>query len=315
MENKKLALIGSYCHTKEQLDVLENTLKEWKKLDVDTMLLSPLHLPPHIIEMCDYYFYTKENPILHWPTRAQVFYYKFKGITLNKFELDYGWARLYQMKKLAEIAATYDYDIFYQTEYDLLIDDYVKKYIYNHTNNLITRRIVPKSTEVRFFDASLHFICLNKEKLSKVKDYITLERYLHNSQGKAEDQALMWSQEFDIPIDNDGYVVDLIYNFDQYQIENHWEDNFIFNQSLSKDYKIFFENTHTLGSTLKFVIFETNGNEINVAVNGTEFYGVEEWKIYDTGVQIQELQNVVVNGDQYIDVIKKIYYNTVEIEL
>ena len=130
---KKLALIGTFCHKKEQLDRLRITITEWKKLGVDTMVLSPLHLPQDIIELCDYYYYTKDNPLLHYPTRSTRFWYGIHGIQLEKSLPDYGWARLFQMKKLAEIASTYDYDIFYQTEYDLEIDDYVKNYVNNNT--------------------------------------------------------------------------------------------------------------------------------------------------------------------------------------
>ena len=42
---KKLALIGTFCHNQEQLDTLKDTILEWKKLNVDTLVLSPLHLP------------------------------------------------------------------------------------------------------------------------------------------------------------------------------------------------------------------------------------------------------------------------------
>ena len=98
---KKIALIGSFCHKKEQLDRLRITIKEWKKLGVDTMVLSPLHLPQDIIELCDYYYYTKDNPLLHWPQRCSLFSFGVHNITFNKSLPDYGWAILFQMKKLA----------------------------------------------------------------------------------------------------------------------------------------------------------------------------------------------------------------------
>lgn len=309
---KKLALIGSYCSNEQQIRVLEHTLKEWKKLGVDTMLLSPLHLPSRIIELCDYYFYTKENPILHWPTRAQISTYTFQEISLNKLQFDYGWARLYQMKKLAEIASTYEYDIYYQTEYDLLLNDYVKNYVDNNTKNLITRRINPNSEKLKYFEASLHFICLDKANLNKIKNCITLEDYLKNDDTIAEDHALKWSKQFSIPIDKNGHVVDLINQLDRYQFHHHSLPNFYFNESLSKDYKVFFENTHEPGNTLKFVLYETTSQQLNVVVNGIKFTNLKEWTAYDTGVLISELQNVKVNNDQYVDYIKKIYLNSIK---
>jgi hypothetical protein len=48
---KKLALIGTFCHNQEQLDTLKDTILEWKKLNVDTLVLSPLHLPEDIIKL------------------------------------------------------------------------------------------------------------------------------------------------------------------------------------------------------------------------------------------------------------------------
>lgn len=309
---KKIALIGSFCHKKEQLDRLRITIKEWKKLGVDTMVLSPLHLPQDIIELCDYYYYTKDNPLLHWPQRCSLFSFGVHNITFNKSLPDYGWARLFQMKKLAEIASTYDYDIFYQTEYDLEIDNYVKINVYNNKKNLITRRINPKCKD-EIFGASLHFICLDKENLIKVKNHITLERYLAaGSNIVAEGHAIMWSKEFGIPIDEEGYVVDLINNFNQYQFVDYWGDNFYYDESLSKDYKIFFQKNNYDNKPLKFVIYETHNRKVNVIVNGVSFGDVEEWKVYDSKININDVKSVIINGEEYIDYIKKIYKNDIE---
>ena len=303
---KKLALIGTFCHTQEQLNTLKNTILEWKKINVDTLVLSPLHLPPDIIELCDYYFYTKENPLLHWPQRGTVFQYSIYGITFNKMTPDYGWARLYQMKKLAEIASTYDYDIFYQTEYDLLIDEYVKNLVNTNTVNLITRRINPKNPE-EIFGASLHFISLDKENLIKVKNYTTLEKYLENTRIVAEGHAIMWSEKFNIPIDQEGYVIDTINNFNQYNMTSWKASNFYWNESLSSDYKVFFTNEPN--KTFQYIIWDTNKKEINISINGKELQKPKEWEIYDSLIPTENIKSIIINGVDYIDIYNKIYNN------
>ncbi len=70
---KKIALIGTFCHKEIQINTLRNTINEWKGLGVDIMVLSPLHLPQDIIKLCDYYYSTKDNPLLHWPNRASLY--------------------------------------------------------------------------------------------------------------------------------------------------------------------------------------------------------------------------------------------------
>tara|TARA_R110000803_G_scaffold157034_2_gene221506 strand:+ start:2383 stop:3351 length:969 start_codon:yes stop_codon:yes gene_type:complete len=303
---KKLALIGTFCHNQEQLDTLKNTILEWKKLNVDTLVLSPLHLPQDIIELCDYYFYTKDNPLLHWPQKGMLFQYAVHGITFNKMTPDYGWARLFQMKKLAEIASTYDYDIFYQTEYDLLIDEYVKNLVNNNTTNLITRRINPKNLD-EIFGASLHFISLDKENLIKVKNHTTLERYLENDHIVAEGHAIIWSKELNIPIDQEGYVIDTINNFDKYNMVNWTTPNFYWNESLSDDYKIFFENQPD--KNFRFVIWHINGNKVNISVNGKEIQTSQEWIIHDSLIPTKDIKSIIINEIEYIDVYNKIYHN------
>ena len=75
----------------------------------------------------DLFIRTKENPVtpitekcyIHWKTIfIDGFEYK-----LERFFPDYGWADLYQRKKLSEIALLYNYDVFYHVIYDTKFDD------------------------------------------------------------------------------------------------------------------------------------------------------------------------------------------------
>ena len=308
---KKLALIGTFCHSKEQLDTLKNTINEWKNLNVDVMVLSPLHLPQDIIKLCDYYYYTKDNPLLSWPQRMMDFHYNIHGITLHRQTKDYGWARLFQMKKLGEIASTYDYDIFYQTEYDLLIDDYVKNYVNNNTKNLITRRINPKNPN-DIFAASLHFICLDKENLINVKNHITLGRYLKSKEVVAEGHAIIWSKEFNIPIDNEGYIIDTINNMNNFDMVNRHAPNFFWNYSIDDNYKVFFSKKENEKS-LKFIIWDIK-KEIVINWNDDKFNEtpIEEWVAYKIKNFHNEARNLVINGKDYTSIYQNIHRNYID---
>ena len=50
---------------------------------------------------------------------------KDREIVVKRSVIDYGWAALYQTKKLSEYALTYDYDRYYHIIYDTEIDDTV----------------------------------------------------------------------------------------------------------------------------------------------------------------------------------------------
>jgi hypothetical protein len=96
------------------------------------MIISPIYLPESITNLCDYYFQTKDNPLLEWPVRAYTHWYRKehspeKILYMHRGLADYGWAALYQVKKLSQFALTFDYDMFYHMIYDLEIDDVIKQ--------------------------------------------------------------------------------------------------------------------------------------------------------------------------------------------
>ena len=133
----KIALINTYCDTEEKLDTLREMINEFKSLNVDIFVYSPLKLPEDIENICKFLFYTDENPILRYPVRGQNFWWRYRAnnfryVKLERMTSDYGWASLYQFKKLANFALTYEYDIFYLVIYDVKIDDYIKNVIKNN---------------------------------------------------------------------------------------------------------------------------------------------------------------------------------------
>jgi hypothetical protein len=114
---KKIVLISSYCDTQEKINILSENIKVLKSLGLDTLVISPITLPNEIIEISDFVFFTKENPLLNWPLRGFTFWqthYSSEGwMTMHRNVADYGWAGLYQIKKMSQIALSYDYDYFY----------------------------------------------------------------------------------------------------------------------------------------------------------------------------------------------------------
>lgn len=100
---KKIALISSYCDSDDKLNILKKNIITLKSLNVDVMLLSPIMVNSNIINLCDFFIYTKENPILRWPVRAHTFWLNFinkhgDNLFLHRDIDDYSWAALYQTK-------------------------------------------------------------------------------------------------------------------------------------------------------------------------------------------------------------------------
>jgi len=268
---KKIALISTYCDTQKKIDVLIENIRILKGLDLDVLIISPVSLPNEVISECDYTFFTKENPILVWPERAFTFwktlYYKGKFVVMHRNVSDYGWAALNQIKRLTEIALSYNYDIFYHLIYDLDIDDTIINEIKTNQVNFIHPRINPRvdpNNKDEFWEATLHFMGFDREMMVKVLELITYENYT-NGNGFAEGQALMWTKLLPIEIKSEP-VKDKIY---------YWEDYDFFNYSKDKDYKLFISK-HEECETIK-------GNPQIIEIQDSKlrlfFYDVEKPKI------------------------------------
>ena len=119
----------------------------------------------------------------------------------------------------------------------------------------------------------------------------------------------MWSEKFNIPIDQEGYIIDTYNNFNNFNMVSHRASNFYWNESISDDYKIFFESK--LNGSLKFVIWDANGNKIDVSINGKETKDLQEWKIYNSLILTKDVKSLIINGVEYIDVYNKVYHNQI----
>lgn len=234
---KKIALIGSFCDTEEKIQILKENIITLKKLGVDTLVISPLTLPSEIIELSDFLFFTKENPLLTWPVRDFTFWktiHTSEGVVrIHRNVADYGWAGLYQIKKLTQIALTFNYDIFYHLIYDLDIDEQVISEIKNDEINLIHPRVNPNNPN-DIWEATLHFMIFDKAKMMEIERMIDLQTYL-NSNGVAEGQALKWAKELNIKL-SEYPVKDKIY---------YWGKVDMFDYSKSPNYKLFISKNET----------------------------------------------------------------------
>lgn len=306
---KKIVLIGSYCDTQEKIDILYDNIKILKGMGLDTLVISPITLPKEIIEVSDFVFFTKENPLLNWPVRGFTFWqthYSSEGwMTMHRNVAEYGWAGLYQVKKMSQIALSYDYDLFYHIIYDLEIDQYVIDTIESNKPNLIHPRINPNKDD-DWWDATLHFMVFDREKMSKIVDVIVLEDYL-KWDGVAEGQALRWSQLFDIEISKTP-VRDKVY---------YWGDRGFFNYSMNPKYKLFIsKNTKTtcwvndgdekvekpVSSNLRFYVYDILENQkITFILDGVSHEKViTNNKIIEFDLDSNNVKSIVVvdnNGE------------------
>ena len=323
---KKISLISTYCDTEEKVNILLDNIKILKELGTDVLVISPLSLPGEVVDKSDFVFFTKENPLLNWPVRAFTFWKNYlvdgKSIMMHRNVPDYGWAALYQVKKMSQIALSFDYDIFYHLIYDLEIDETIIDEIKNECTNLIHPRVNPNNPD-ELWEATLHFMAFDRNMMEEVVKKINLDEYL-SSNGVAEGQALRWSKELPISI-SDKPVKDKVF---------YWKDKDLFDYSLSPLYKMFIgknENTQVwkgdppvaedLNSNLKIFFYDWKSDEeIKIFINEKEEgYLLRSNEIFVSEIDSQE--NIVSfriedssGSYDYTDVFEKIDRNLIYFE-
>ena len=177
MINKRVVLINSFCDKQNKIGVLEKNIKLIKSKNLDVILLSPISLPQYIIDLCDVFIQTKENPVTKWPgkTMFDIWGYSMYG---KKYELylgkpDYGWASFYQIKKLSQIGLTYNYDYFFHIIYDTIIDDYL-------LNTFLTNEKCILFPSNKGFDVGGFFMGFDRDSLIIFEKIITEDVYYKN---------------------------------------------------------------------------------------------------------------------------------------
>jgi hypothetical protein len=272
------------------------------------MVNSFISLEPEIINYFDFYFQTKENPLLRWPERANTFWWKQvnqynKEIMLHRDVDDYGWAAIYQIKKLSEIALTFNYDIFYHITYDIIISNELTQDILNNKTNTTYHTINPNDP-LDQWNVSPLFISFDKENLIKFLSKIDKDLYIQRY-GFAEDFIELLLE--DIPMIKSEFPVE-----DSITYINGC-NNDLFNYSQSENYKIFFSNNWT--NRFSFVVYDIKEGDLKVVFNDKEIYNIENLVPQGFETDVNSFK-VIFNNEiiEYNDIINDIPRNVISYE-
>lgn len=305
---KKIALISTFCNTPEKVHILVENVKILKSLGVDVMVNSFISLEPKIINYFDFYFQTKENPLLRWPERANTFWWKQvnqynKEIMLHRDVDDYGWAAIYQIKKLSEIALTFNYDIFYHITYDIIISNELTQDILNNKTNTTYHTINPNDP-LDQWNVSPLFISFDKENLIKFLSKIDKDLYIQRY-GFAEDFIELLLE--DIPMIKSEFPIE-----DSITYINGC-NNDLFNYSQNDNYKIFFSNNWT--NRFSFVVYDIKEGDLKVVLNDKEIYNIENLVPQGFETDVNSFK-VIFNNEiiEYNDIINDIPRNVISYE-
>lgn len=299
---KKIALITSFCNSKEKIEVLKNTLHVLKTLEIDTILFTGLHLPEDIYKNSDYVIISKEYPLLDWPTKAYVQWWDGKinenHVTMATTMPDYGYAVLNQIKRMADLSLSMDYDQFYIMDYDLNITNYVKNILLENKPNSF---FPSKRGDHSFWPIGLHLISLDRKHLIRFKNLISKESYLTDLNG----DAFSWTHKainFVPGIIESEYMEDLIYNF---------ENKDFFDYSIIEEIKCFIHKVEN--QNIKFIFH--NFNKIKTFTIKTENfeneYNIKEWEEIELPYKEYISFIVIYEGKEYdfTNILNKIKHN------
>jgi len=307
---KKIVLISTFCDTPEKLDILEKNIKTIKSYNMDVMVISPFYLERNIVELCDYFFLTKDNPVLDWPQKSMCSWvirsFDDKPYKFTRTYPDYGFSGLSQVKQLSEIAMNLDYDQYHHIIYDLIIDQNVIDGFLSDK----TCSVYPSKREDTIWAVGLHYMIYNKQKLIEFVSHITLENYLSCNGG----DAFVWLHSLQPTI---GYqieetpVEDAIYFYQNFDFYNY---------STIPGVKIFVDKNDWMFNpdvdTIKLVFYDTF-KDIKVFIDGVDSeYSVNNFLIIDLKFNKTNYKNVILEVDsiQYdiTKIIQDIKHNTIE---
>jgi hypothetical protein len=324
---KKIALISTFCNTEEKQTILLQNVKKLKEFGIDVMAISPsfIQLPSEIIEACDYFFYTKENPLLVWPERIYTHWYEFpingRTVSLHRGLADYGWAALYQIKKLSQLALTFDYDIFHHLIYDVDIDDKIGEIMIGNDVNIIHPRLDQHGT---LWKDTLHFMTFDRSMMIDIEREITLQEY-QSTEGIAEGEVVKWKRKFTLK-ESEHAVKDLIF---------YWKDFDFFDYEIHQDFKMFPSKNEEctiwigenlpvndfLPSTLRLVFHSYKNNKIkndgiSVIINGISHdIKPNEGEIQEFSISSRDIIDLKFIYDEetidFTDEYKKIMFNQI----
>lgn len=306
--NKKIVLFSTFCDRQDKIDILEKNIRIVKNNGLDVMVISPLLLPQHVVELCDYYFYTKDNHVLEWPVRAMRNWItvELDGETreVSRTQSDYGFAGLMQVKQLSQIALNLGYEQFHHLIYDVKIDENVL----NGFKSDKKFNIYPSKRGNLVWEVGLHYMIFNRENLEKFISLITLENYL-----KLEGtDAFGWLHSIKNTLN---------YEIEKIPVEDeiYYYENFdFFNYSPIEGVKFFIEKNDETRESIKILFYDVNdikNIKINVGEQSNQFI-FNKNMIVDLGFNSDNYQTVTIEFESIeydiTETIRKIKHNVIK---
>lgn len=310
MDMKRLVLISSYCDTDEKIETLKQNLIKLKKLELDTLLISPINLDCDIIKLCNYYFYTEENPLLCYPERLMSIWSILDLNQNTKLKLvrgycDYGWASLLQIKRLLQIGLFLNYDYYIQIIYDIILDDDLLDIISEEQRDTMFKRIDPNQNNIHEC-SGLFILCRNTasdfEKLINEQTYREMNGFGETLVCDIKEKLqIMYSEKL---------IKDSI-NL-HFNISHH-------NFSKNHHYKLFFSKNEHNNPNFNILIYALNQQhyfEIIVNDRKWEYFGNENILI-NTDIVSKNIKNIkiICDGDEdlYEDEFYEMDWSDIEI--
>lgn len=307
---KKICLISTYCNTKEKIDTLDQKIKDLKELGLDVLVYSPLPLPQFVVEKCDFYFYTKENPVFGWPEFVCVYWrnlYNPKspsgennfigGIKLERYETDYGWAGLYQLKKMAHFASSYEYDIYYFMVYDTDLSD-IRQEIENENVNSFF-----PYTQANIFKEVGNFMSFDRDNLITLYNEINYSEYSSLPDRGAETYLEIIAERMKKMEKRKSPIVK-----DTMDTFSKWRKKGFFDLSPFDDFGLFFRK-NVMNKQEKFSVFlysdSLEDKGIKIFLNGLESsHIIQNFDLIDFPVLYEEIKSLEIEyNDHKVDLI------------
>lgn len=299
--NNQIVLVSTFCDTDEKIEILLKNIKKIKSKGLDVALISPLILPEIVIKNADFVFFTKENPILDWPTHSmygwQVLNFGSHSLKIWQTYPDYGWAGLNHVKRLGEMFINYHYSTFAFIIYDSMLTDEHFDLIKKGHESIV----YPSKRGEDIWKVGLHLMVFNREMLHHVIDRIQLKDYL--SYPDFDAFAYLHNHlviPLQIQIAKDP-VEDEIYFYEKTNMLNHSSD---------EDVKYFISSPDEYVEEVKILFY---GNDeiikIKTIVNGIEntHTNVNNGDIISLGLLKNDIKSVVLEyDDKKFDITNKI---------
>jgi len=295
---KKVALISTFCDTQEKIDVLKSSLLKLTELGIDSLIITPIELPQEVIQMSTYCFFTKENPILKWPEYCRVVSSVIsengKSFKVNMGLSYYGFAAAWQIKKLSQLALTYEYDRFYVLVYDVLFDETLINALRSDDH---TCTVWPVIRGTYYSRASLHFMAFDRENLAKLAESISREQYVstmvQNPAETTEGWFVKLCEEKVNPSFAEDPVTDLI---------SYYQDADHFDIAKMKAAKVFVQKCNENGFDVRLLIYAYQGEKkiiIRTNLGDHEFEGQSPYEVTIANGTDFGLSSVVIQIDGY----------------